>query len=156
MSTGNIKKIFLGSKVLGLATLPPSMSRLSRQCGILNISQPYRPPRTVTGIALLLITLELFTTTLTGTTSSKGWTNFQALCLVTSTWLTLQSGSWPSNSKSKPQYDLVSQSVCRGVDSTLGLVTRRDFLFEGFVRKLLSCLCAAPSLTGLSFVPSNS
>jgi hypothetical protein len=29
------------------------VSRLSRQCGILNISQPYRPPRPVTGTALL-------------------------------------------------------------------------------------------------------
>jgi hypothetical protein len=29
------------------------VSRLSRQCGILNISHPYRPPRPVTGIALL-------------------------------------------------------------------------------------------------------
>jgi hypothetical protein len=33
--------------------LPPSVSRLSRQCGILNILQPYRPPWPVMGIALL-------------------------------------------------------------------------------------------------------
>jgi hypothetical protein len=38
---------------IGLITLPPSMSRFCRQCGLLSISQLYRPPRPVTGIALL-------------------------------------------------------------------------------------------------------
>jgi hypothetical protein len=35
---------------VGLTTLRSSVSRLSRQCGILNISQSYRSPRPVTGI----------------------------------------------------------------------------------------------------------
>jgi hypothetical protein len=50
-------KIFLRGKRdrrARLTTLPSSVSRLSRQCGILDISHPYRPPRFVTGIALLV------------------------------------------------------------------------------------------------------
>jgi hypothetical protein len=50
--------MFLGVKCggcVGLTTLPPSVSPLSRQCGILNISQIYEPPRPGTGVALLLL-----------------------------------------------------------------------------------------------------
>jgi hypothetical protein len=34
-----------------LTTLQPSVSQLSRKCGIVNISQPYRPPQPFSGIA---------------------------------------------------------------------------------------------------------
>jgi hypothetical protein len=36
-----------------------TVSRLSRQCGILNISQPYRPPRSVTGIPLHFLVVSI-------------------------------------------------------------------------------------------------
>jgi hypothetical protein len=41
-----------GGRRVGLRTLPPSVSRLLRQCWIFDIPQPYRPPRPVTGITL--------------------------------------------------------------------------------------------------------
>jgi hypothetical protein len=54
------KKCFWGVKCgrrIELTTLPPPISRLSRHCGILNISEPYRPPRPVRGVALLFLFL---------------------------------------------------------------------------------------------------
>jgi hypothetical protein len=50
------RKCFWGverGRRLRLTTSQQSVSRLCGKCGILNISQPYRPERPITGIALL-------------------------------------------------------------------------------------------------------
>jgi hypothetical protein len=46
-----------GGRCVLVITWPPSVGRFSRQCGILDISQPCRLPQPVTGIALLYFLL---------------------------------------------------------------------------------------------------
>jgi hypothetical protein len=45
------------SQRVRLTIVPPSVTQLSRQCGIHNVSQPYKPSWPLTGIASLLTSI---------------------------------------------------------------------------------------------------